>query len=306
MKYHYPITKKYSESQLAKSEPFNNYTIQFLDYLKAKKMSMETTSGYKKDLEMLNKYLERKKNGIITLMDIETQDLEDYLEMLLREKKYQPSSVNRHLCTIRSFYNVAVKKGWTTFHAAAPLDQLKVPFKERTFINEAEYFELVEAINHDTIRLIVQFLFYTGLRITECLTLTLKDVDLKKKSIHVRHGKGDKERMIPLSDKLVPLLQAYLENARPEVDSVRFFALAKTGKVSDVYVNRVLHETTAKLGWEKVVTCHVLRHSFASNLVKNNIHVVHIQKLLGHSDLKTTSRYVHSNQEQLIESIAVL
>ncbi|OOP67717.1 tyrosine-type recombinase/integrase [Heyndrickxia oleronia] len=278
----------------------------YLEGLRAKNASGETISGYKKDLDMINRFLEEKYNGLVMLEDIQTQDLEDYLLMLSNERNYQPASVNRHLCTMRSFYNYAVKRGWTTFHAAAPIDAMKAPKKERTFINVEEYHELVEAIDHPIIKIIVQFLFFTGLRITECLTLTLDDVDLVSRMIHVKHGKGDKERKVPLSGKLVPLLIDYKENIRPFVDSDRFFALAKTGKVSDVYVNRILHETTEKLGWEKVVTCHVLRHSFASNLVKNNVHVVHIQKLLGHSDLKTTSRYVHANQEQLAEAISVL
>jgi site-specific recombinase XerD len=286
--------------------PFKTYAAKFLEGLQAKNASGETISGYGKDLEMINCYLEKRYNGIVMLHDIQTQDLEDYLSMLSTVRKYQPVSVNRHLCTIRSFYNFAMKRGWTTFHAAAPIDQLKAPTKERTFIDEQEYIELVDAIDHPTIKTIVQCLFYTGLRITECLTLTLDDVDLVNRMIHVKYGKGDKERHVPLSVKLVPILIAYKETVRPEVNSNRFFALAKTGKVSDVYVNYVLHETTARLGWEKVISCHILRHSFASNLVKNNIHVVHIQKLLGHSDLKTTSRYVHSNLHQLTEAVAVL
>ncbi|WP_108668946.1 tyrosine-type recombinase/integrase [Peribacillus acanthi] len=288
------------------SRPFGSYTKDFLEGLSLRNASGETISGYGLDLEMFNRFLEERYNGIVMLEDVKTHDIEDYLMMLKTVKNYQPGSVNRHLCTIRSFYNFAVKKGWTQFHAAAPIDQLKVPRKERTFIDEQEYHELVHAIEHPIIKTIIQFLFYTGLRITECLTLTLEDVDLETKIIHVKNGKGKKERKVPISEKLVPLLNTYLEDVRPYVDSNRFFALAKTGKVSDVYVNRTLHETTQKLGWKKVITCHVLRHSFASNLVKKNIHVVHIQNLLGHADLKTTSVYVHANQDQLAEAVAAL
>ncbi|WP_083180388.1 tyrosine-type recombinase/integrase [Paenibacillus yonginensis] len=286
--------------------PFQVYSARFLEGLQAKNASSETISGYKKDLEMINRFLEERYNGIVMLHDIKTQDLEDYLKMLSRERKYQPASVNRHLCTMRSFYNFAIKRGWTNVHAAAPIDPLKAPTKERTYIDEKEYHELVQAIDHPTIKTIVQFLFYTGLRIAECLSLTLDDVDLVNLIIHVKHGKGDKERNVPISAKLAPILAEYKDAIRPEISSKRFFALEKTGKVSDVYVNYVLHQTTAKLGWEKVITCHILRHSFASNLVKKDVHVVHIQKLLGHSDLKTTSRYVHSNYDQLAKAVDVL
>lgn len=288
------------------SIPFRTCSKEFLDALIVKNSSPETISGYGKDLSMINTFLEERFNGIVMLEDIQTEDLDDYLTMLSVEKKYKPRSVNRHINTIRSFYNHAIKKGWTLRHAAAPLEQHKVPKKERTSLDEQEYSELIHAIEHPTIKVIIQFLYFTGLRITECLTMQVEDVNLNNKTIHVKNGKGNKERMVPITDKLMPILSNYLENVRPDVSSKRFFALTKTGKVSDIYVNRVLHETTQQLGWSKVVTCHILRHSFASNLVNKNVHIAHISSLLGHADLKTTSVYVHSNPTQLAEAVSVL
>lgn len=285
---------------------FRDCMKEYVAGLMARNASPETISGYSKDLEMVNRFLEQRYNGFVMLEDIQTQDLEDYLTMLRVKRNYQPASVNRHLNTLRSFYKYAIKKGWTKENVVAPIDQLKAPKKERTFIDEKEYQQLVHAIEHPTIKTIIQFLFFTGLRITECLSLTLEDVDLEEETIFVQNGKGNKQRKIPISPKLLLVLIDYKENIRPDTESNFFFALAKTGKVSDVYVNRILHETTKKLGWKKKVTCHVLRHSFASNLVKNNVHIVHIQKLLGHADLKTTSVYVHANQEQLAQAIHTL
>ncbi|QHC05924.1 tyrosine-type recombinase/integrase [Anoxybacillus sp. PDR2] len=285
---------------------FRDCMKEYIAGLMARNASPETISGYSKDLEMVNRFLEQRYNGFVMLEDIQTQDLEDYLTMLRVKRNYQPASVNRHLNTLRSFYKYSIKKGWTKENVVAPIDQLKAPKKERTFIDEKEYQQLVNAIEHPTIKTIIQFLFFTGLRITECLSLTLEDVDLEEETIFVQNGKGNKQRKIPISPKLLPVLIDYKENIRPDTESNFFFALAKTGKVSDVYVNRILHETTKKLGWKKKVTCHVLRHSFASNLVKNNVHIVHIQKLLGHADLKTTSVYVHANQEQLAQAIHTL
>lgn len=159
------------------------------------------------------------------------------------------------------------------------------------------------AIDHDLIQLVVLVLYLTGLRISECLSLTTDTVDLDQKVIHVVAGKGNKDRLIPISDKLLPLLQHYLEHERPDTDSNLFFCTKKTGKLSDVYVNRVLADAVKKLGWKKKVTAHILRHSFASQLVKKDVNLVQIQKLLGHSSLKVTSIYTHSNLEQL--SVAV-
>lgn len=301
------IYKRQSTQQATPvARPFTVCTAAFLEALAQKQASPETVSGYGKDLFMVNLFLEERYNGLVMLEDVQTDDLEDYLTMLSVKKNYKPGSVNRHVNTIRSFYNHAIKKGWTLRHVAAPLEQLKVPKKERTTLDEQEYAELIGAVDHPTIRVIIQFLYYSGLRITECLMMRLADVDLQKRTIHVKNGKGNKERVVPITEKLMPILQDYLSDTRPEVQSDRFFALEKTGKVSDVYVNRVLHETTKKLGWSKVVTCHILRHSFATNLVNKNVHIAHISNLLGHADLKTTSVYVHSNQHQLAEAVSVL
>jgi site-specific recombinase XerD len=288
------------------SKWFRDYTKDFIEGMAARNSSPETISGYSKDLEMVTRFLEQRYNGFVMLEDIQTQDLENYLTMLGVERNYQPASINRHLNTLRSFYKYAIRKGWTKENVVAPLEQLKAPKKERTYIDVKEYEELIQAVKQPTIKTIIQFLFYTGLRITECLTLTLDDVDLEEETIFVQHGKGNKQRKVPISPKLMPILEKYIKKIRPKTESNYFFALAKTGRVSDVYVNRVLHETTRKLGWKKNVTCHVLRHSFASNLVKNDVHIVYIQKLLGHADLKTTSIYVHANQEQLVQAIQAL
>lgn len=274
--------------------------------LVASDKSWETVTGYEKDLGMLQRFLESKYNCQLYLGDVSTQDLEDYLLMLKEEKGYQPASRNRHLNTLRSFYKFAIKKGWVKENPTLPIEQVKVKRKEREYVTEEEFHELHEAIEHQLIQLVVRFLFYTGLRITECLQLTLDDVSLETNMIHVRHGKGDKERFVPISIKLKPYLEDYKENWRVDTKSNYFFATTKTGSLSDVYVNRVLHETTEKLGWKKVITAHKLRHSFASQLVRKNVNPVSIQKLLGHADLKTTSIYVHSNHEQLQEAVNVL
>ncbi|MFD2679260.1 tyrosine-type recombinase/integrase [Bacillus seohaeanensis] len=232
----------YNQNHLEKPmgfKPFRIYSKAYLEGLLAKNASEETVNGYGKDLEMVNRFLEERYNGLVVLADVQTKDLEDYLANLRTKKNYQPASVNRHLNTLRSFYNYAVKKGWTTYHAAAPIDQLKVPKKERTFIEEDEYKELVNAIEHPTIKTVIQFLYYTGLRITECLSLTLDEVNLERKTVHVKNGKGNKERVVPINDKLLPILVDYVESIRPSVDSNRFFALKKTGKVSDVYVDKI-------------------------------------------------------------------
>ncbi len=103
--------------------------------------------------------------------------------------------------------------------------------------------------------------------------------------------------------KLIPILQEYLDKYRPDVQTDYFFATQKTGRVSSQYVNVKLKEASGKLGWNKPVSAHVLRHSFASNLIKKNNNLAYVQKLLGHADLRTTSVYTHAKMDELSDSV---
>ncbi|MED4911335.1 tyrosine-type recombinase/integrase [Brevibacillus centrosporus] len=278
----------------------------FLHYLSSIERSKETTTGYEKDLTQFSKFLEKKYNCTPYLEEITATDLESFLLWLKEKRNYAPASRARNLYTLRSFFAYAYKKELVARNVALSVENIKLQQKERVYLSETEVQQLVGAIDHDLIQLVVLVLYLTGLRISECLSLTTDTVDLDQRVIHVVAGKGNKDRLIPISDKLLPLLQHYLEHERPDTDSDLFFCTKKTGKLSDVYVNRVLADAVKKLGWKKKVTAHILRHSFASQLVKKDVNLVQIQKLLGHSSLKVTSIYTHSNLEQLSEAVNCL
>src|SRR5690606_12901956 len=142
------------------------------------------------------------------------------------------------------------------------------------------------------------------MRISECLNLHVDDVDIEKGIIRVNQGKGNKDRTIPMNPKLKELFIDYVENWR--VPSSNFFATQISGSLSRTNVATVFRKTSKKLGLKQNVTAHILRHSFASNLVKKDVHLVKISKLLGHSSLKTTSIYVHSSMDDLQEAINTL
>lgn len=284
---------------------FTETVDKFLKYMEAIERSPETISGYTKDLVAFNRFLEKQYNGAVYIEEVTVGDIESFLESL-KAQGQQPASRSRKLYTLRSFFAYAYKKEFVKRNIALSVEPPKLQQKERTYLSESEVMQLVDAIQHNLIRIVVLTLYYTGLRISECLDLTLDTVDLDKKLIHVVAGKGNKDRSVPISDKLLPVLKDYVQHQRPKVDSPYFFATGKTGRLSPVYVNRVLGETVQALGWKKKVTAHILRHSFASQLVKKEVNLVKIQKLLGHSSLKVTSIYTHSNMEELSEAVNVL
>lgn len=102
--------------------------------------------------------------------------------------------------------------------------------------------------------------------------------------LHIIEGKGKKDRDVPINEKLHSILTHYLTHIR-ESKSNRFFAIESIGKVSSTYINRLIHVAADKLGWDKDISAHVLRHSFGTNLLEKGASVVSIQKLLGHANL---------------------
>lgn len=277
----------------------------FKRYLITTDKSKETVRSYGVDLFNFEQFLEEKYNCPLYLDEIQVDDIEDYLYHL-KKKNLQTASRSRNLYTLRSFWNYAYKNKLCKWNLAMAVEPIKIQKKERTFLSTEEVEKLIGEIDHPLIKLVVQTLYYTGLRINECLSLKLNDVDLESRVIHVIEGKGNKNRDIPINQNLLILFESYVHNERIDISSDYFFATKRTGKLSAAYVNSVLRDTVKSLGWKKHVTAHILRHSFASNLIKKGVNLVYVQKLLGHSNLKVTSIYTHANMEDLDKSINVL
>ncbi len=281
---------------------------EFLKYLKMTDKSKQTIIGYEKELKYMNDYLTVKHNCPIYMEDITLEDIESYMHYK-KEKGLASASRRRAIYILRSFYNYCCKKDICNKNLPNMLEPIKVKEKEREFITEEEFEELVGAIDQLVVRTVVQTMFYTGGRISEILNLKLEDVDLEGRVIHIIEGKGNKDRNIPINGKLYDILKNYLENIR-EVDegikTDKFFANKTTGKVSSSYVNECIQEATHDLGWEKHISSHILRHSFGTNLLAKGASLVSIQKLLGHTNLAVTSRYLHQDMKKLSDAVNLL
>lgn len=274
----------------------------FKKYLIINERSPETLRAYMTELEKFAQYNENQYNGPVYLEEISVQDIEEYLyELKIRGS--HASRRSRMVYILRSFYNFATRQDLVTNNVASRVDSVKVQQLERTFLGDEEFEELVSVITNDVVRVLIYTLFMTGLRIKEALDLNLEDVDFGTKVILVRHGKGNKSRQIPISERLLLILQCYVTNNRPQSKSSRFFATKVSGQLSASMANKTLKQAVTNLGWTKHVTCHVLRHSFASHLVRHNVNIVRVQKLLGHASLKTTSIYTHATIDELSEAV---
>jgi len=279
----------------------------FNDYLYSIDRSPLTAERYVRDMTFMRKFFEEKANGPVFVEDITEDDLEDLLRYL-KEKDFAPNSRSRYFYTLRSFYKFASKKDIVIKDIAANMETIKLPKKERNYLTEEEVDRVVAEVHNPIIKTIVIFLYNTGLRISECRNLKLDDVDFEKKVIRVIEGKNKKDRVVPINNQLYVLLKDYLDNVRDAPESDYFFATSRSGKKSISYPHICLSLSAAaeKSGINKQVSCHVLRHSFASTLVKKKVGLVEIQKLLGHSNLAVTSIYTHTNLEALTEAVNTL
>ncbi|OLS02256.1 tyrosine-type recombinase/integrase [Tissierella creatinophila] len=277
---------------------------EFARYMKLIDRSKKTIIGYEKELRYFDNFLSVKHNCPMYVNDITLSDIEDYL---LDQKKrgIASASRSRSVYILRSFYNYCTKKDIADKNIAALLEPVKVKQKERDFLTEEEFEDLIEVIRQPVIKTVVETMFYTGGRVSEMIDLKLEDVDLEKRVLHIIDGKGGKDRDIPINNKLHMILKSYLLNIR-NAETENFFALKKTGTVSISYINKVIGDAADEIGLEKDVSAHVLRHSFGTNLLEKGASVVSIQKLLGHANLAVTTRYLHQDMTKLSDAVNLL
>ena len=145
-------------------------------------------------------------------------------------------------------------------------------------------------------RLLVEFLYSSGLRVSECVNLRTDDLDLSEKMGKIRHGKGNKERYIILSDNLILHLNEYLKSKK---DSTSYIFSVKNHPITARQAQKVVKEAAKKAGIKKRVFCHALRSSFATHLLEAGTDIRVIQELLGHSNLSTTQIYTKVSTQQL-------
>lgn len=275
----------------------------FLEDLQLKNKSPQTISGYEKDIRFFQTFLESHLNGQVYVEEVTEEDIEQYIKYLRNVRKLQPRSQNRYVSSIRSMYNYAFKKRIIVVNIAQYIENVQYQRKEREFLNLKELELLFSHIDTELVKIAVMTLAYTGIRISELKELKLSDVDLINKTMKVT-GKGNKQRVIPISNTLHRILMEYITTLHPK-NSNYFFATQKTGRLSAQYVNKIIRESVKKAGITKQVSAHTLRHSFASYLIKSKVDVATLQRLLGHTNVRTTSVYLHTDYEQLKEAVNV-
>lgn len=287
----------------------SEYYNEFLGYLSAEKnASHYTIENYLCDFKIFAKFL--ATNGIEPdLCSINTPLIRKYISYLKTEKKYKNQTIRRKIHSLSSFFNFAVEQEYITKN---PMTSIHAPRREEKvpiYLSESEITKLIKSTMHygndNALRdkCIIETLAYTGIRRQELLGLDWEDVDFKLNTLKIRFGKGKKERIIPLMDKLVTDLWAYLQTRLPLTNHAVF--ISQTGnRMSNTSLECLFRKYLKKSGLEgKGYTIHKLRHSFASLLIQNNANLLSVKELLGHSDLNSTKIYTHINTNYLRQEL---
>ena len=271
---------------------------EFLDALWLEKgLSPHTRSAYRTDLLAFARWLEGRG---LSLETVGRDAVLDHLGWRLSEG-YQARSTARFLSGLRSFYRYAVREGRVAEDPTllVSMPQLGAPLPKS--LSEADVEALLAAPDtEDTLglrdRTMLEVLYATGLRVTELVSLTLDEVNLREGSLRV-FGKGSKERLIPLGEEAIAWLEDYLKTARPlllggQPGDVLFPSQRGTVMTRQTFWHRIkLHAQVA--GIRTSLSPHTLRHAFATHLLNHGADLRTVQMLLGHTSLSTTQIYTH-------------
>lgn len=270
----------------------------FLIYMdKLRNSSKHTLRAYKRDLLDFYEYI--KKNNF-DYKNISRNSLRGFL-IELREKGLDKRSISRKISSIRSFYKFLLKDGAIEKNPLVSLELPKIDKKLPTFLTEEEVIKLINAPNEKTLigfrdKLILIFLYSTGMRVSEIVSLKVSQLDLNKGEVIIT-GKGKKDRVIFLTEELKELINEYL-NRRKKNSNVLF--INRNGKpLTDKGIRLLVEKYAKKVVPYKKVTPHTLRHTFATHLLTNGADLRVVQELLGHTKLSTTQIYTHLTKENL-------
>lgn len=279
----------------------------FVGYLQIERnYSKYTIASYQNDLEHFVQFMERE--SIISFLDVTYADVRLYLTMLHNEQLAR-KSVARKVSSLRSFYRFLMREGYREDNpfllASLPKKEWSIP----KFLYVEELEKLFEASDTETPlgqrnQALLELLYATGIRVSECVGIKLTDIDFSVGTILVM-GKGKKQRYVPFGSYAQDALMTYIKNGRKQLvkkteeHSQMVFLNAKGTPLTARGVRYVLHEIIKKASLTMNMSPHMLRHTFATHMLDEGADLRTVQELLGHENLSTTQIYTHVSKERL-------
>lgn len=287
------------------------YIKQFIHYIEVERgFSPRTIEAYKHDLNKFVDFLLGFNKR--TINKISKTDIRQFLSELAKNGFKKPNSEitrARKLSSIKSFFKYLTREEILKINPASDIEAPKIPEKEPCYLTQDEYQKLLLTVKRTAtpyyqfrdLAIITVFLG-TGIRLSELVGLTINSVEFDERTIKVT-GKGNKERIIPLNDDVVSSLEKYLKS-RPEVETDHLFVSRKGNGLCSGSVYHLIKNYLKAAGIKKEkVGVHSLRHTFGTSLLNKGVNLVVIQELMGHKNLETTRRYLHTNNVDLRNAV---
>ena len=272
----------------------------FLNFIKTeKRLSSHTVKSYSSDLKQFTKYLSKECNINSDINQVTFQTIRSWIVFLL-ENNINPRSVNRKISVLKSYYKFLLQEGILSYNPMIKIISPKTSKRLPSFVDKDDIQNLLDKVkfennyigNRD--RLIIEFFYVTGIRLSELINIKISDIDFNNNYIKVL-GKRNKERLIPLSDNMTNKLKNYIN----ENDISEYLFNNKGKKMYSKLVYRLVKKHLNLVSSIDNKGPHVLRHTFATHMLNNGADINAIKELLGHSNLNATQVYTHNSIEKL-------
>ena len=267
----------------------------FQKYLEIERnYSNNTIDSYTSDLTEFFDYTDKKSQNITE------NNIRRYIEYLFDVDRKR-TTINRKISTIRSFFNFLKRDDYIEKNPAKEIVSAKARRKLPDFLTIDEMNNLLNNMKEEDIldlrnKLIFELLYATGLRVSELVNLKKKKIDFSNNNIRII-GKGNKERILPVTSNLKRLFKKYFKKRKYNSDYV--FLSTNGNKLYARDIRRIIKKVIKNMSMFKDITPHTIRHSFASHLLENGADLRMVQELLGHSSVSTTQIYTHISMEKM-------
>ncbi len=285
-------------------QPTGRYPEAFIEYLAGEcRLSENTLLAYRRDIRRFQQWLEGR-----SLRNLTIADLSDFVAWL-HAFKLAPSSIARHIVALRMYFRYLQLEGILSDNLAELLGSQKLWKRIPEVMSPAMVTRFLESPNHDDPfwrrdRALLELLYATGCRASEMSHLKTRDVHLDERYCKC-HGKGDKQRLVPLGQPAVAAIQRYLEQERPQLaaraaELPPWLLLSRRGRrLRREAIWELVKKYAARSGAPAAISPHTLRHSFATHVLAGGADLRQVQEMLGHASIATTQIYTHVDQTRL-------
>lgn len=278
----------------------------FIQYLRVEKnYSSHTEISYLEDLTQFEAFIV-KRQGVFDPVGIDGDLIRIWVSVLM-EQGMKPRSVNRKLSVVKSFFRYLMKKGVVPQNPAKAVSGPKTPKKLPTFVNDHDMTKVIDDpmeysddFRGHRDRFLIELLYLTGMRRAELIALKDTDIDFGASTLRVT-GKRNKQRIIPFSDTTKEKLKEYIAVRDDAIENKSPFLFVKEDgePLYPKLVYNVIHNHLGSIHTLVKKSPHVLRHSFATEMLNNGAEINAVKELLGHSSLASTEIYTHVSFEEL-------